>query len=91
MQNRITELRELILNAAPDQSIAQPVLYCDADEPLDQVIPFSSLIVLGVIVALEDKYRIKISQDALKRVSEGGGITLNKIAAMISEMATEPR
>jgi hypothetical protein len=85
MQNRITELRELILNAAPDQSVAQPVLNCEAYEPLDKVIPFSSVIVLGVIIALEDKYKIKISQEVLKRVSEGG-ITLNKIAAMISKM-----
>jgi acyl carrier protein len=89
MPNRITELRELILKAAPDQSVAQPVLNCEVDEPLDKVIPFSSVIVLGVIIALEDKYRIKISQDSLKHVSEGG-ISLSKIAAMISEMESEP-
>jgi len=89
MQNRITELRELILNAAPDQSVAQPVLNCEADEPLDKVIPFSSVIVLGVIIALEDKYKIKISQEVLKRVSEGG-ITLSKIAALISDMESKP-
>ncbi len=90
MDHSITELRTLILKAAPDQSVAQSVLNCGVDEPLDEVMPFSSVIVLGVIIALEDNYKIKVSRASLKRISEGG-VTLGKIATMISEMESEAR
>ena len=48
---RVAELRELIVRSAPDPQQASPVRTCPADAPLDGVIPFSSLIVLGTVVA----------------------------------------
>ena len=42
------------MRAAPDENAALPVRNCSADEPLDAIIPFSSLILLGVVVAVEE-------------------------------------
>ena len=42
---------------------------CSADEPLDAIIPFSSLILLGVVVAVEDRYGIRITREQLARVT----------------------
>jgi hypothetical protein len=85
----IDELRELIVAAAPDPTLAEPARACDEDALLDGVIPFSSLIVLGVIVAVEDTYRIRVTRDMLQRALTGGA-TLRKLAAMI-EAACEAR
>jgi len=78
----IAELRTLIVEAAPDAEQAAPALTCAEEALLDGVIPFSSVIVLGVIVAVEDRYGIRVTkrmlQDAL-----AGGATLQKLAQMI--------
>ena len=78
----IDDLRRLIVAAAPDPALAEPVLACADDTALDAVIPFSSLILLGVIVAVEDTYRIKITREMLKNALDGKP-TLKKLAAMI--------
>jgi acyl carrier protein len=78
-------LRELILRAAPDESAALPVRNCAADEPLDAIIPFSSLILLGVVVAVEDRYSIRITRDQLARACEKGA-NLRQLANMIEEL-----
>jgi acyl carrier protein len=78
----IDELRKLIVEAAPDPALAEPVLGCADDAALDAVIPFSSLILLGVIVAVEDTYHIKITKQMLQTALEGKP-TLRKLAAMI--------
>ena len=78
----IDDLRALILAAAPDPARARPVDRCGPDDPLDRVIPFSSVIVLGVVVAVEDRYGVRVTRQMLARALEGGA-TLNRLAAMI--------
>ena len=84
----IDDLRALIISAAPDPALARPVEACGADDPLDSVIPFSSVIVLGVVVAVEDRYRIRVTRQMLARALEGGA-TLNRLAAMIDAAGTD--
>jgi len=81
----VVELRELIYAAAPDPELARPVLECEAKAPLDPLIPFSSLIVLGVVVAVEDRYGIAVSRQALSRATAEGA-TLRSLAEMITEL-----
>jgi len=78
----VDDLRALIVAAAPDPALARPVDRCDPDDPLDHVIPFSSVIVLGVVVAIEDRYGVRVTRQILARALEGGA-TLNRLAAMI--------
>jgi|ERR1700681_120308 len=81
----VSELRELIVRAAPDSVQAAPVLRCRVDDPLDAVIPFSSVIVLGTIVAVEEHFGVRITRAILSRALEGG-VTLAKLAAMVEEL-----
>jgi hypothetical protein len=84
-QELVAELRRLIVRAAPDAARAAPVLGLDADEPLDLAIPFSSLIVLGAVVAIEDRFALRIPRRKLAE-AVGGGATLNRLAAMVAEL-----
>ena len=59
-----------------------PVRNCSADEPLDAIIPFSSVILLGVVVAVEDRYGIRITREQLARACERG-TSLRTLADMI--------
>jgi hypothetical protein len=78
----VTELRQLILRAAPQPELAQGVLTCGDTEPLDRLMPFSSVIILGVIVAIEDRYRITATKADVRRVLTEGA-TLRRLAEMI--------
>ncbi|HET6977711.1 MAG TPA: hypothetical protein VFI24_15380 [Pyrinomonadaceae bacterium] len=78
----------MILRAAPDVNAALPVRDCSEDEPLDAIIPFSSVILLGVVVAVEDRYRIRITREQLARASVSG-TSLRRLAEMIEELATD--
>jgi acyl carrier protein len=49
---------------------------------LDNVIPFSSVILLGVVVAVEDRFGIVVTREQLARAC-GGGSSLRKLAHMI--------
>ena len=89
MRVEIDDLRKLIVEAAPDPALAEPALDCDEHTLLDGVIPFSSLIVLGVVVAVEDTYGIRVTKQMLQDALAGGA-TLRKLAAMI-ETAQEAR
>ena len=80
-------MRDLIVRAAPDEKAALPVRDCSEDEPLDAIIPFSSVILLGVVVAVEDRYGILITRDQLARAFESGS-TLTHLANMIEESAS---
>jgi hypothetical protein len=80
----VDELRRLIVEAAPDPERARPVQACHEDQPLDEIIPFSSVIVLGVVVAIEDRWRVRVTRQMLARALEGG-VTLRKLAALIEE------
>ena len=81
------ELRELIVKAAPDPEQAQQVRSCGEDELLDAIIPFSSIILLGVVVAVEDRYAIRVTRDSLINTCSGG-TTLRKLALMIQTLRT---
>lgn len=76
------------MRAAPDINAALPVRNCSEDEPLDAIIPFSSLILLGVVVAVEDRYGIRITREQLSRASVSG-TNLRQLADMIEEVATD--
>jgi acyl carrier protein len=78
-------LRELIVKAAPDPAQAQQIKTCAEDELLDAIIPFSSVILLGVVVAVEDRYGIRVSRDSLTRACMDG-TTLRKLAQMIETL-----
>jgi acyl carrier protein len=67
---------------------ALPVRDCSPDEPLDAIIPFSSLILFGVVVAVEDRYRLRITREQLARASVSG-TNLRTLADMIEEVATD--
>ncbi len=58
---------------------------CGEDELLDDIIPFSSLILLGVVVAVEDRYAIRVTRDSLTNACTGG-TTLRKLALMIESL-----
>ena len=59
-----------------------PVRNCSADEPLDAIIPFSSVILLGVVVAVEDRYGMRITREQLARACQSG-TSLRTLADMI--------
>lgn len=80
----LDELRRLIVDAAPDPELAAPALTCGDDTLLDSVIPFTSIIVLGVIVAVEDRFGVRVTKQMLARAL-GAGLTLRMLAAMIAE------
>ena len=65
-----------------------PVRDCSPDEPLDAVIPFSSLILLGVVVAIEDRYGFRVTREQLGRACMSG-TTLRGLAEMIEEVTTD--
>ena len=81
----VDELRELIITSAPYPAQAAPVRTCRADEPLDALIPFSSVIVLGTVIAVEDRYGITVRRADLQHAL-AGGVTLDKLAAMIEAL-----
>ena len=85
MSDLVAELRELIVTSAPDPAQAAPVRTCGADEPLDGVIPFSSVIVLGTVIAVEDRFGITVRRADLARAL-AGGVTLARLAAMVTEL-----
>jgi acyl carrier protein len=78
----------LIIRAAPDVNAAMPVRDCSPDEPLDAIIPFTSLILLGVVVAIEDRYGIRVTREQLGRACESG-TSLRTLAAMIEGSRSE--
>jgi hypothetical protein len=75
----------LIVRAAPDPRQAEPVLSCGENELLDALIPFSSVILLGVVVAVEDRFNVSITGDVMARAC-AGGVTLRKLAVMIGDL-----
>ena len=75
----------MIIRAAPDRDQAEQVRNCGEDELLDAIIPFSSVILLGVVVAVEDRYGIRVTREALTNTCSGG-TTLRKLALMIESL-----
>ncbi|HEY2973058.1 MAG TPA: hypothetical protein VGJ48_11140 [Pyrinomonadaceae bacterium] len=76
------------MRAAPDPEQAEQVRNCGEDELLDAIIPFSSVILLGVVVAVEDRYAIRITRDSLTNTCSGG-TTLRKLALMIETLQND--
>ena len=81
----VEQLRGLIVEAAPDPALAAPALSCGEDALLDDLIPFSSMIVLGSVIAVEDRFGITVKRTDLARVLTGG-VTLLRLATMIEEL-----
>jgi hypothetical protein len=81
----VDQLRDLIVAAAPDPAQAAAVRRCPADVPLDAVIPFSSVIALGAIVAIEDHFGVVVTRESM-RAAFAGGVTLQKLALMIQRI-----
>jgi acyl carrier protein len=81
----VSDLRELILRSAPDETKVKLILTCGEDERLDALMPFSSVVVLGVIVAVEDRYGVSVTRDAFEGALKGG-VTLRKIAEMVHSL-----
>jgi len=84
----VGQLRTLIVTAAPDPVQAAAVRGCPTDVPLDTVMPFSSVIALGVIVAVEDRFGIVVTRHAMQTAFIGGA-TLEKLAVMIQRLQGE--
>ena len=84
----VGQLRTLIVTAAPDPAQAAAVRGCPPDVPLDTVVPFSSVIALGVIVAVEDSFGIVVTRPELQ-AAFAGGATLEKLAMMIQRLRGE--
>jgi hypothetical protein len=82
----VDQLRHLIASAAPDPAHAAAVRRCAPDAPLDAVMPFSSVMVLGVIVAVEDRYGVVVTREAAE-TAFAGGATLEKLAVMVQRLA----
>ena len=78
----------MIIRAAPDVNAAMPVRECSADAPLDAIIPFSSVILLGVVVAIEDRYGFRVTRDQLGRACQSG-TSLRTLADMIENLAAD--
>lgn len=81
----VEQLRQLIVTAAPNPTQAAPVRHCRPDVPLDAVMPFSSVMALGVIVAVEERFQIVVTRDAARAAFEGGA-TLDKLATMVQHL-----
>ncbi|MCP4448226.1 MAG: hypothetical protein GY811_23240 [Myxococcales bacterium] len=81
----VRKLRELIVESAPDPQVAGPILECSIDTPIDSVIPFSSLIVLGTIVAVEHQFDISVSKEAWNQGLKQEP-TLRRLAGLIEEL-----
>lgn len=81
----IDELRELIVRVAPEPELALPVRTCGVDEPLDGLVPFSSLIVLGVLVGIEDRWGVRPGKEEVRRTLEGGA-TLRSLGGLVDEL-----
>jgi len=86
MKVEIDTLRRLIVESAPEPGQARAVLSCSPDRRLDEVIPFSSLLVLGTIVALEHHYKVRVTREALARATTDGA-TLQSIAGLVAELS----
>ncbi len=84
----ISILRELIITSAPDPKLAAPARDCHPDRPLDEIIPFSSVIVLGTIVAVEDYFRVRVTRNVFQEACADGA-TLNKLARMLARLHRE--
>ena len=81
----ITELRTLLLRSAPEADLARPVMDCAVHEPLDEIMPFSSMIILGFVVAVEDRFEIRVDREALTRITAESP-TLQNLADAIRAM-----
>jgi acyl carrier protein len=78
----------LIIEAAPDPAQAAAVKDCSDEQLLDAIIPFSSVILLGVVVAVEDNYGIRITREAITEACTGG-TTLRKLAGMVETIRSK--
>lgn len=84
-ESLVDELRTLIVSATPGTRDVEAVLSCPDSLPLDQLMPFSSLALLGVIVAAEDRFGIAITRRDIESVISEGA-TLSSLARMVERL-----
>jgi acyl carrier protein len=83
--NLVEELRALIVSAAPETLDVDAVLSCPDSVPLDELMRFSSLTLLGVVVAAEDRFGIAITRRDIEAVA-AEGTTLRSLARMVERL-----
>ena len=81
----VEELRALIVSAAPETLNVDAVLSCPDSVPLDELMRFSSLTLLGVVVAAEDRFGIVITRRDIEAVA-AEGTTLGSLARMVERL-----
>lgn len=85
----VERLRALIVASAPEPEGARAVLDCSQEASLDTVIPFSSIIVLGTVVAIEAEFDVRVTAEALGQAT-ATGLSLNSLAQMILRARSGP-
>lgn len=81
----VDELRALIVSAAPETVNVDAVLSCPDSLPLDELMRFSSLTLLGVVVAAEDRFGIAITRRDIEAMAAEGA-TLRSLAQMVERL-----
>jgi acyl carrier protein len=81
----VDELRALIVSAAPETVNVDVVRSCPDSVPLDRLMPFSSLTLLGVVVAAEDRFGISITRRDIEALAADGA-TLRSLARMVERL-----
>ena len=83
--NLVDELRRLIVDVAPEAEGVDAVLSCPPEQPLDELMRFSSLAVLGVVVAIEDRYAIHVKRNDIEPALKTGA-SLASLAGMVHRL-----
>ena len=85
----VERLRALIVASAPEPESASVVMHCSPDAPLDGIIPFSSVIVLGTVVAIEAEFGVRVTADAIREAAVSG-TSLSSLARLILQARSSP-
>lgn len=81
----VEELRALIVSAAPQTVNVDAVRSCPDSLALDELMRFSSLTLLGVVVAAEERFGIVITRRDIEAVA-AEGTTLRSLARMVERL-----
>lgn len=85
----VERLRALIVASAPEPEPASVVMHCSPDAPLDGIMPFSSVIVLGTVVAIEAEFGVRVTAEALHEAAVSG-TSLSSLARLILKARSSP-
>jgi len=85
----VERLRALIVASAPEPESASAVMHCSPDAPLDAIMPFSSVIVLGTVVAIEAEFGVRVAAEAVHEAAISG-TSLSSLARLILQARSCP-